>query len=575
MRTVIASGAALLLGLGIAAGSMAAQTKPAPGRRPAVGRTAFGELAPPRKPRLVVLIAIDQFRADLVTRFEDLYLPPRSGGSSGDVGGFRYLQALGAWFPDCRYQHHRTVTAAGHAILGTGAQPYLSGMVGNSWWDRASGRSIYCCDDPKARVVGAAAGSIEKPMSPANLLVTTFADELELATGGRAKTVGVAMKDRAAILMIGHRADTCIWFDEVTGGWVSSSFYCPNEELPAWVQQFNRRRLAEQLRKKPWTPLIDSAALERVWRPKAGSFPFSYSLEGRDFNNFINSPAGNEFTIETARQAVVSEGLGQDDIPDVLAINLTSNDTVGHRFGPDSAEVEDISVQTDRQLSKFFNFLAKSVPGGLGSVTIALSSDHGVVTVPEVNTASGVSALRSAPSAVAAAADRALDAAVGTADWIASSENGELYFSTAALARYPAEPRSRLENVAIEAIRAVPGVYSGYGKSAILAGSVPRTALGARLANGVHPNRSGDVVVILDPHWLPGANPVGTGTSHGSPFPYDTNVALLVAGAGIRPGTYRTHVTPAQVAPTMSFLLRVNRPSGADEPLLPGLIGTE
>lgn len=188
----------------------------------AVGFVPVGSAQSQRvpRPRLVVLLSIDQFRADYVTRFEDLYLPPRSGTR---VGGFRYLQREGAWYPDCRYEHHRTVTAAGHAVLGTGAQPCINGIVGNTWWDRASGRSVYCCDDPLAKVVGAASGSKETPMSAARLLTTTVGDELELATGGRSRTVAAAFKDRAAILLIGHRADAAIWLDETTGGWVSST----------------------------------------------------------------------------------------------------------------------------------------------------------------------------------------------------------------------------------------------------------------------------------------------------------------------------------------------------------------
>jgi hypothetical protein len=576
--------ASILAAAGALAGfAAAAPKKPAPVERPAprhqLTQVLQQRLAAPtanpgwrQRPRLVVLISIDQFRADYIPRFRELYLPARTGN---EVGGFRFLQDLGAWYPDCQYEHHRTVTAVGHAILGTGAQPYLNGIVGNNWWDRTTGKSVYCVDDAKSQVVGLTEGSKEKPMSPANLLATTFGDELELATGGRSRTVAVSLKDRASILMIGHRADVPIWFDETTGGWVSSTFYFKDGKLPAWVEELNGRRLADTMRQTPWTPSVDSAALERIWEPKPGALNFSHRLTGSDYNAFLTSPGGNEFTLESARQAVVSEKLGQDDVPDVLAINLSSNDYVGHKYGPDSAEVLDISVQTDRQLSKFFNFLNKSVPGGLQSVTIALSADHGVVTVPELNAASGVPASRSITSAVRDAADKALDAAVGPANWIASTDNGELYFAPAAVAAYPDESRARLENLVAPAIRDIPGVYWAYGKSSILAGTAPQNALGARMARGVHPDRSGDVVVILDPQWLPGAAAVGTGTSHGTPFTYDTHVALLMAGAGVKPGTYRSRVSPARVAPSLSFLLGVNRPSAADEPLLPGLFGTE
>ncbi len=536
--------------------------------------SAFTAEAPPdvARPRLVVVLSIDQCRADYLTRFSDLYLPPRKGRQ---VGGFRYLRSRGAWYPDCRFPYHRTVTAAGHATIGTGALPYLHGVVGNSWFDRASGRSVYCVSDPKSQVVGALPGSEERPMSPATLLSTTVGDELELATGGRARTVSLSLKDRAAILMAGHRADTVVWFDEKTGAWVSSSYYCKNGSLPAWVRELNEKRLPDQLRQKPWVPSVSAEALARVPRLKAGTPAFSYPLTGKDYGAFDLSPAGNEFVFQSARQAVLSEDLGRDAVPDILTLNLASNDYVGHRFGPDSAEVLDISVQTDRQLSEFLNFLAGQVPGGLSAVTFAVTADHGVATVPEVNTADQVPAGRAVAPGLRDAAEKALDAAVGPADWIAGTDNGELYLGQAALARYPQVPRERLEQVACDALAGLPGVYMAVGRTAVLGGRAPRNPMGDRISHGVHPGRSGDVVLILDPHWLSGAAPVGVGTSHGTPFPYDTHVPLLLSGFGVRSGVYGRPVNPAQIAPTLAHLLGVARPSAADEPLLPGLDGVE
>lgn len=524
------------------------------------------------RPRLVVVISIDQFRADYLPRFSDLYLPSQTGDR---VGGFKYLRARGAWYADCQYQHHRTVTAAGHSILGTGAQPYESGIVGNSWWNRATGRSTYCVADPKSQVVGASMETRERPMSAANQLATTVGDELELATGGEARTVSLSLKDRAAILMAGHRADTVIWFDEDTGGWISSTAYCKDGKLPAWVDSFNARKVADRLRERAWEPAVGEAALRRVWNPKGGPVTFSHALTGKDYVPFGTSPSGNAFVFETAREAVTAEKLGQDEVPDILTLNLASNDYVGHRYGPDSAEVVDISVQTDRQLSDFFNFLKETVPGGLSRVTLALSADHGVATVPELNAASGVPASRAVAPQVQAAAEKALDTAVGPADWIGSMDNGEIYFQPAAVAKFPREPRARLERLVCDAVQPVAGVYLAIGKSAVLAGQVPQTEMGRRISLGVHPNRSGDVILILDPHWLAGGMPIGTGTSHGTPFAYDAHVPLLMAGAGVRSGLYSDRVGPAQLAPTLSHILGVARPSAADEPLLPGLAGTE
>lgn len=522
------------------------------------------------RPRLVVLLSIDQFRADYVVRFSDLYLPGRSGDR---VGGFNYFRQFGAWYPDCRYEHHRTVTAVGHSILGTGAQPQYSGIVGNTWADPATLKRVYCVDDPNSKVIGLQPGSKETPMSAANLQVTTTAYELEVATGGEAKTCALALKDRAAILLVGHKADAAVWFDEETGGWVSSTPYCPDGKLPAWVDALNARKRPDELRQTPWTPAVSDEAMNRVRLVPGEKKKFSHELKGADYLPFAGSPAGNQYLFESATEAVKQMGLGQDDTPDMLCLNLSSNDYVGHRYGPDSAEVLDISVQTDRQLSEFMNFLAKTVPGGLSRVTFAISADHGVVPVPELQTAAGLPVERALSVAIAAAADGALDKAVGAEMWIGSGENGDLYFNNTAVAAHPEVERARMQQIAAQAVRSVTGMLFAVGREDVLRGNVPRNSLGARITNGVHPNRSGDVILILKPQWFPGGARTGSGTSHGSPFADDTHVPMLVAGAGFQPGTYTAPVGPAWLAPSLSHVLRVARPSGSDTPLLPGLVG--
>jgi hypothetical protein len=338
------------------------------------------------------------------------------------------------------------------------------------------------------------------------------------------------------------------------------------------VEAVNQLRLPDALRTQKWEPQVSDAALQRVWNG-TGKPParFSHSLSGTNYVPCVSGPGGNAFVFETARHAVRGEQLGRHEVPDFLAINLSTNDYAGHRFGPDSPEILDLTVQTDRELAGFFNFLNEQVPGGLASVTIALSADHGVVPVPELNARGGVPAGRANAPAVVAAAGKALASAVGPGDWIAGTENGDLYFREATAARYPQVPRERLEQIAADAARSVPGVFAAFGKSAVLSGRIPGTALGRRLANGIHPRRSGDLIVILDPQWLAGTGGPGTGTSHGSPFTEDTHVPLLLAGFGVRPGTYLDPVSPARMAPSLSLLLGVSRPSAADEPLLPGL----
>lgn len=514
-------------------------------------------------PRLVVLISIDQFRPDYLTRFADLYLP---AGNAQNPGGFRYLMERGAWYPDCQYQQARTVTGVGHAVLGTGAQPHVSGIIGNDWWDRASGKRMYCVAATRATGVPASAPA----MSPENLLVTTIGDELEKATGGAARTVSIALKDRASILMGGRLVDACIWFNDRSGEWVSSSAYTLAGQLPPWVTELNTRRLAEELRKEPWAPVVNADALQRVWKP-GGRVPFRHTLTGDNYSAFAASPAGNAFVFETVRQAVRVEGLGKDDTPDVLTINLSSNDYVGHRYGPDSAEVLDISVQTDRQLAEFLRFLAREVPGGLASVTIAVSSDHGVAPVPEESAPQGLPGGRVDGEALIAAIVGALNQQVGQGDWIEAVENDEVYLKNATVESFAAKAsREEIEEVVAQAAMGLPFVHYAAGRTAIRKGMIQPTALGRRITAGFHHRRSGDVVLIPEPGFIPGTS----GTTHGAPWTYDTHVPLLLAGAGVAPGVYARRVHPAQVAPTLAYLMGSPRPSAADEPLLPGLAGT-
>ena len=204
-------------------------------------------------PKLVVLISIDQFRGDYVERFYRHFLPARTGRG---IGGFRFLMETGAHFRNAMHNHIPTATGPGHATLMTGSEPAIDGIVGNDWFSRATGKSMYCVEDPSVETIGGPSG----PMSPKNLMVTTVGDELKMATNGRSKVVGVAIKDRAAILMAGHAADEVIWWDAGVGAWVTSSFYAPSKRLPEWVTTLNAERGVDKLAGKAWEPMLPKDA---------------------------------------------------------------------------------------------------------------------------------------------------------------------------------------------------------------------------------------------------------------------------------------------------------------------------
>ena len=558
-------------------------------------------------PRLVVVISIDQFRGDYLTRFADLWLPALAVGK---IGGFRYLMERGAYFTDAHHDHYPLFTGPGHAVLLTGAPPATSGIVGNAWYDRELGRRRYCVEDEASPLVGppagqaapagadgggrtsaAAAGAAGPPVagasaspaaktarmgiSPVTLRVSTVGDELKMATGGRAKVWGLALKDRAAVLMAGRLADGALWFDEESGAWITSRFYRPDGALPEWVAAWNARRRVDGYFGKEWTLSVPAAALARLWTPGSRwatdpsalgtGFPHLVNgggaRPGKDFYAaFATTPFGNDYTLDTARELIRRERLGQGEVPDLLAINLSSNDYIGHAFGPDSPEVLDVSVRTDRQLAAFFGFLDQAVPGGLGRVLLAVTSDHGVAPLPGAAREARLPAGAFDEEAVGAAAEHALEAAYGPGPWVTALVEFNLYLDLAALDAHHV-PRAQAEETATAAVERLPGIYAAWGRSRILAGRLPRTAVAARIARGFHPKASGDVVVVTEPFWVPGKL---AGTTHGSPWAYDTQVPLLLAGAGVRAGRYAARASTLDLAPTLADLLGVLQPAGCE-----------
>ncbi|MCG3135851.1 MAG: Alkaline phosphatase PafA [Planctomycetes bacterium] len=523
------------------------------------------------RPRLAVVISVDQLRADYLVRFEDLFLPP---GDDAAPGGFRYLTERGAWFSDAHHDHCPTYTGPGHAVQLTGAPPAVNGIVGNSWYDRAWKRSRYCVEskDP---------GGEKTWKSPETLLVTTVSDELEMATGRRSETWSFGLKDRAAILMGGHLTDGTFWFDDRRGEWQTSAFW-GDDAVPAWLREWNAKRIPDAAHGQAWEFSAGAPALARLFLApgEAAPAPFRHVLDqgkpagkgseqdARDFyaGQFGPSPFANRWVLDTVLECVRRESLGADDIPDVLTINLSSNDYVGHAFGPDSAEVLDITVQTDRALSAFFRSLAQSVPGGMQSVVVALTADHGVAPNPDRAAKSKLPAGRQSDddgrgrSRQHDAAEKALSAAFGDDDWVLAHEEHMLYLNAEAFARHPGADRARAERIAADAATAFPGIRVCWTRTQILSGALPPTPDARLVALGFHPRVAGDVVIVAEPFWSPAR---GAGATHGSVWTYDTHVPLLLAGGPIRPGRHRARVSTLDLAPTLSDLLATARPNGS------------
>jgi len=350
-----------------AAVSLVAKGQPA--SRPKVAAT--GEAV--ARPKLVVGIVVDQMRWDYLYRYSNRY----------GAGGFRRLLNEGFTCEDTYISHLPSYTAVGHSTIFTGSVPSVHGIAGNDWIDQATGKDVYCTEDSTVQPVGGTAPAGN--MSPRNLLATTVTDELMLATNFMSRVVGVSLKDRASILPAGHTPTGAFWFDDVKGVFSTSSWYM--KELPSWVTEFNARNEPETLAAGGWNTLYpistytqstpDNMPWEGLFKGETAPV-FQHDIlkaYHEDHDNIRSSPFGNTLTLDFARAAVEGYALGQREATDFLTINCASTDYVGHKYGPNSMEVEDVYLRLDKDLATFFSFLDTKL--GKGNYTVFLTADHG------------------------------------------------------------------------------------------------------------------------------------------------------------------------------------------------------
>ena len=468
-------------------------------------------------PKLVLAIVVDQFRYDYLTRFRSDYR-----------AGFKRLLTAGAVFTNARYEQYPTVTAVGHSTFLSGATPSMSGIVGNEWYDRETGKVVASVSDDTVKVLGGGGNGA----SPRRLLVSTVGDELKIAYGG--KVIGVSLKDRSAVLPAGHMADGAYWFDPRSGNFVSSTFYFPG--LPGWVAAYNASRPADGFRGAHW--------LDHTLPADTSAYA---ALEG--------SPFGNELVEGFAERAIQAEKLGQSNVTDLLAVSFSANDYVGHAAGPDSPEVKEMSIQTDRVIGKLFDFLDTAV--GMGNVLVVMTADHGVAPVPEVNAARRMPGGRMPPGVVRKAVEAALTARYGAGEWILSPSDTAFYFNQD-LVRQKKLDRAEVERTAAEAARPIAHVFRVYTREMLLHGAVDRE-VGRRVMNGFYAPRGPDMYVLLEPYWLYGTK----GTTHSTTFSYDAHVPVIFMGPGIKAGRFDEDISVNDVAPTLATYLDIETPSGS------------
>jgi predicted AlkP superfamily pyrophosphatase or phosphodiesterase len=502
---------ALFLGLCV---SVFAQTA-----RPAAQQTKTG---PPQPPKLVLAIVVDQFRYDYLTRFRNDF-----------TGGLKRLLEQGAVFTNANYDASPTVTAVGHSTFLSGATPAISGIVGNTWWDRAEGKQVTSVSDDQTRLLG---GNRNAPgSSPARLLVSTIGDELKLSGKG-GKVIGISLKDRSAILPAGHAADGAYWFDGPSGNFVSSTFYFP--DLPGWVRDFNASRPADRFAGKEWLG---------HQMPAGGS---------QLYNAVDASPFGDELLQALALRALAAENLGTGPKTDLLAVSYSSVDYVGHRDGPDSPEIHDMVKRVDQLIGALID--AAEARAGQGRVLVVFTADHGTAPLPEGNQKSRMPAGRIAWNTYRAAVEKALNERFGAGKWISFSADGVLYFSPDPIPGKKLD-MAEVQKVAADAIRAQPHIARVYTRSQLEHGALGQDPVDTRVRKGFNLQRSPDIFTVTDPYYMFAA----TGTTHGSPYDYDTHVPVIFLGsARIRPGSYAGTIGVEDIAPTLATLLAIETPSG-------------
>jgi predicted AlkP superfamily pyrophosphatase or phosphodiesterase len=486
---------------------------PAQPQRPLGARGAHA----PAAPKLVVAIVIDQFRYDYLTRFRSEY-----------TGGLKRMLNEGADFTNSRYRHYPTVTAVGHSTFLSGATPSTSGIIGNEWWDRTTGAVVTSVSDTQTQLLGGSGtGS-----SPHRLLQSTVGDELK-ASGKGGKVIGISIKDRAAILPSGHSADAAYWFDSGSGNFVSSTYYFA--ALPPWVADTNQHHLADKYAGREWlTHKMPAAAGTALYQQMEAT------------------PYGNELIQQFALRALAAEKLGTTAKTDLLTVSYSANDYVGHRYGPDSPEVHDMALRVDKLVGELLQ--AAEAQAGAGNVLAVLTADHGVAPLPEENSKRRMPGGRLNFEPIRALLESQLTARFGGSHWVLYSSEAGIYLNLPT----GVDPGAA-EAVAAAVLRSQPHIARVYTRAQLMNDAVQSDDVGTALRNGFNAERSGSLVMVLEPYWILAA----AGATHGSPYDYDSHVPMLFLGPRIKPGRYDVNVAPNDIAPTLATILDIETPSGS------------
>jgi predicted AlkP superfamily pyrophosphatase or phosphodiesterase len=534
------------------------------------------------RPRLVLLIVVDQFRYDYLNRFGDLF---------GTHGIGRLLREGASW-TEANFDSVPTTTAPGHSVLMTGAWPSQTGIVANEWYESESGRKVKSITDDST--ITLAGKPNEKGKSPRRLLCSSVGDELRTADHDRSKVIGISAKDRSAILPAGRRANAAYWFSTDNGNMISSSYYFP--QLPDWVNRFNSRHMADGLFGASWDRLLpEPEYLKRAgpddvpWenRDKSSNdtnyFPHvvtggAASPNAAFYKALDYTPFSNDLLVAFAREAITNEKLGEDEFADLLSVSFSANDFAGHRFGPYSQEAMDMTLRIDRQIGDLLDFIDAHI--GLRNTLVVFTADHGASPIPEGAAAQNLPGRRYQKADLLKLIEDGLKSRYARKDRPAEDYirtfrnrdttepgviNSNVYLNRAALKRDGID-LDECERAVGEIAMQLPGVARYFTRAQLESGSIPVSdSIARKVLNGFYRQRSGDVILVFEPYNIlfdPPDDPTDPRSSatHGSPYGYDTHVPLIIMGRGFGAGHFAQAAAPADIAPTLAHFLGLQAP---------------
>lgn len=524
-----------------------------------------GAYLPPDKPRLVIGIVVEQMKYDQLEKFRD-----RLGEN-----GIKRLINEGTYFKNASFEYMLTQSAPGHATISTGTEPSFHGITSDNWYLPLRNELIYCTKDIEVNPVG---GSFEAGLhSPVNLQASTFSDELEMATNKNAKVFGVGMKENSAIFSAGHAADGAYWFDNITGTWMTSTYYI--DALPVWVNDYNAMKFSESFLNSTWSLLRPSEDYADCL-PDSNNFEagfngvnyFPYDLKKmrskgifnsrNDFSLLRETPFGNSFTTSFAIRLIENEKLGKDDVTDYLSICYSSTDNIGHRFGPSSVEMGDAILRLDDEIKNLLTYLNDSI--GKKNILIYFTAAHGISEIPAVLESNRIPAGYFKQNQALQLLRSYLNAVYGEGDWVKGYSERQVFLNRTLIedARLPLE---EVQKKVARFLVQFTGVAAAYPYSAFEANDFGNGNL-KRIINNFNPQRSGDVIVTLNPGWVEKEGDYVA--NHNSPYEYDSNVPLIWYGWTVNRSTVTRQVNMTDIAATLSSLCKVPYPNACTgEPL--------